>query len=48
MEIKSNLIEKINVFEHIKIADEIKKMIAIKFKCENLINKGLFSDVYHC
>ena len=28
MEIKSHLIEKINAFEHLKIADEINKMIA--------------------
>ena len=48
MEIKFNLIEKINVFEHIKIADEINKMIQIKLKCKNLIKKGLFSDVYRC
>ena len=26
MEIKSHLIEKINAFEHLKIADEINKM----------------------
>ena len=48
MEIKSHLIEKINAFEHLKIADEINKMIAIKLKCKNLIKKELFSDVYRC
>ena len=46
MEIKSHLIEKINAFEHTKIADEINKMIAIKLKCKDLIKKELFSDVY--
>ena len=39
MEIKSHLIEKINAFEHLKIADEINKMIAIKLKCKDLIKK---------
>ena len=34
MEIKSHLIEKINAFEHLKIADEINKMIAIKLKMQ--------------
>ena len=48
MEIKSHLIEKINAFEHLKIADEINKMIAIKLKCKDLIKKELFSDVYRC
>ena len=42
MKIKSNIIE------HTKIADEINNMIAIKLKCEKLINKGLFSEVYRC
>ena len=45
MEIKSHLIEKINAFEHLKIADEINKMIAIKLKCKDLIKKELFSIV---
>ena len=48
MEIKSLLIEKTNAFEHLKIADEINKMIAIKLKCNDLIKKELFSDVYRC
>ena len=46
MEIKSHIIEKTNAFEHLKIADEINKMIAIKLKCKDLIKKELFSDVY--
>ena len=48
---KFNLIEKINrikAFEFPKITDEIKKMIAIKRKCKDLIKKELFSDVYRC
>ena len=48
MEIKSYLIKKINAFEHLKIADEINKMIAIKLKYKDLIKKELFSDVYRC
>ena len=51
IEIKFNLIEKIKgmtEFENTKIADEINNMIAIKLKCEKLINKGLFSEVYRC
>ena len=48
MEIKSHLIEKINPFEHTKIANKISKMIAIKLKCKDLIKKELFSDVYRC
>ena len=48
MKIKSNIIDKIDAFEHTKISDEINKIITIKLKCENLINKGLFSEVYHC
>ena len=43
-----NKIEKINGIKHTKIADEINKMIAIKLKCKDLINKGLFSNVYRC
>ena len=46
---KSNLIEKINGMKQLslsKIAAEINTMIAIELKCEDLINKGLFSDVY--
>ena len=39
MEIKSHLIEKTNSFEHLKIADEINKMKAIKLKCKDLIKK---------
>ena len=30
------------------IADKISNMIEIKFKFEDLIKKGLFSDVYRC
>ena len=48
---KSNLIEKINrikAFELSKITDEIKKMIAIKLNCKDLIKKELFSEVYRC
>ena len=48
MEIKSHLIEQTNSFEHLKIADEINKMKAIKLKCKDLIKKELFSDVYRC
>ena len=51
MEMKSNLIEKINGIKALqlsKITDEIKKMIAIKLKCKDLIKKELFSDVYRC
>ena len=48
MKMKSNLIDKINGIEHTKIADEINKIIAIKLNSKDLINKGLFSDVYRC
>ena len=30
------------------IADKISDMIEIKLKFEDLIKKGLFSDVYRC
>ena len=30
------------------IADKISNMIEIKLKFEDLIKKGLFSDVYRC
>ena len=30
------------------IADKINNMIAIKLKFEDLIKKGVFSDVYRC
>ena len=30
------------------ILDKISNMIAIKLKCEDLMKKGLFSDVYRC
>ena len=47
MEIKSHLIEKVNAFEHLKIADEINKMIAIKLKCTILLIKTLSLLIYY-